>query len=123
MKQYIATALILILLAPVNMGASAWMNLSSISANTGDAEMTQMHTTDHDHAAMLSIGQEQSMTNAHDHSVQDCGFCMNCSNHCSTNALIASFKNHFELDREFATTIAGDTMSRVSLLFRPPISA
>lgn len=85
--------------------------------------MSQMHMADHDHATMLNSGQEQSMTSAHDHSLQNCDYCMSYSNHCSNTAIIASFKNSFELDRKFETAITGDTMSRVSLLFRPPINA
>jgi len=120
-KRYIVTALILALLAPLNMGASAWMNPASAAAVASNKDMSQMHMNAHDHKAMLSSGQEQAKIGTHDHSLEECDLCMNCSNHCSSTAIVASFKDRFDLDREFATGITGDTSSRVDLLFRPPI--
>lgn len=119
-QRTIVTALILLLLAPVNAGAAAWMNNSS-AAN--DAATPSMHMAGHDHQAMLDAGHQGAMDETHDHSSGDCDYCMSCSNHCASTALVSIYKDSFALNREFATTISADTLNRVYLLFRPPIRA
>jgi hypothetical protein len=123
-KRYLVTALVILMLAPLNAGAAAWMAESPSVADDGEMTMSQMVMTGHDHEAMMSSHQKQSMMDAHDHGSEDCeDYCMNCSNHCSSTALIPSSGNIFELDRKFNRTITGNTLSRAYLLFRPPISA
>jgi len=129
-KRIIIAVMLVFLVAPVNMmAAPVWMNLPSATADNTDMALSALHMPEHYHNTVLGMekdsnhDQDKAMTNAHDHDNEDCGYCMNCSNHCSTTAIISSFKDNFELAREFDTTSAGATMSRVSLLFRPPISA
>lgn len=123
-KRYIAAALVLIMLAPLNAGAAAWMAESSSVVDADEMAMTQMLKLGHDHAAMMDSSQKQSMMDAHDHGSEDCDdYCMNCSNHCSSTAIIPSSSSSFALDRKFSRTIAGNTFSRAYLLYRPPISA
>lgn len=123
-KRYIATALVLIMLAPLNAGASAWMAESASMVEADEAAMTQMLMAGHDHEEMMSPIQKQSMMDAHDHGPDDCDdYCMNCSNHCSGTAIIPSANSTFELDRKFNRTITGNTLSRAYLLYRPPIFA
>lgn len=123
-KRYIITALVLLMLAPLNAGASAWMAESSPMVETDEVAMAEMLMPGHDHGAMMGSSEKQSMMDAHDHDAEDCDdYCMNCSNHCSSTAIVPSSSNIFELDRKFNRTITGDTSSRASLLFRPPISA
>ncbi|PCI76999.1 MAG: hypothetical protein COB20_09310 [SAR86 cluster bacterium] len=123
-KRYIITALVLIVLAPLNAGAAAWMTQSPTVGDTGEMPMAQMDMAGHDHESMMSSGQKQLMMDAHDHGSDDCDdYCMNCSNHCSSTAILSSSNDIFELDREFHKTLAGDTSNRAYLLFRPPIRA
>lgn len=123
-KRYIVTALVLLMLAPVNVGAAAWMVESSSVVKPDEMAMAEMHMTGHDHAAMMDSSAKQSMMAAHDHGSQDCDdYCMNCSNHCSSTAIIPSSSSTFERDRKFNRTISGNTFSRAYLLYRPPIFA
>jgi len=123
-KRYIATALILILLAPLNAGASAWMADSSSMVDVDEMAMTQMLMMGHDHEVMMSAGQQQAMMDAHDHGPDDCDdYCMSCSNHCSSTAIIPSSSSTIEFDRRFNRTLTGGTLSRAYLLYRPPIFA
>ena len=122
-KRYVATTLVLIMLAPLNAGASAWMAESSSMVDADQMAMTQMIAMGHDHKAM-SAGQKQAMMDAHDHGPEDCDdYCMNCSNHCSSTAIIPYASNTFELDRRFNRILTGNTLSRAYLLYRPPIFA
>ena len=123
-KRYIVTALVLIMLAPLNAGASVWMAESSSVVDADEVAVAQMHMAGHDHGAMMGSGQKQAMMDAHDHGSEDCDdYCMNCSNHCFSTAIIPSSSNIFALDRKFDRTITGNTLSRAYLLYRPPISA
>jgi hypothetical protein len=118
------TALVLIMFAPLNVGASAWMAESSSVVDPDEIVMTQMFMTGHDHEAMMDSPQKQSMMDAHDHGSEDCDdYCMNCSSHCSSTAIIPSSSSPFELDRKFDRIITGNTFSRAYLLYRPPIFA
>lgn len=119
-KRYIVTVLVLLMLAPVNAGAAAWMTESAPAADA----MAQMHMAGHDHEAMMDSSAKQAMMDAHDHSSEDCDdYCMNCSNHCSSTAITPSSSSTFEVDRKFHRTHTGNTFSRAYLLYRPPISA
>ena len=123
-KRYIVTALVLLMLAPVNAGASAWMADSSSVVETEETAMVEMLMTGHDHEAMMDSSQKQTMMDGHDHGADDCDdYCMNCSNHCSSTAIIPSSNSTFELDRKFNRTITGNTLNRAYLLYRPPKSA
>lgn len=123
-KRYIVTALVLIMFAPLNVGASAWMDESSSVVDADETAMAQMHMAGHDHEAMMGSAQQQVMMDVHDHSAEDCDdYCMNCSNHCSSTAIIPTLSHVFELDRKFTRTLTGNTFSRAYLLYRPPISA
>ena len=123
-KRYIITALILVMLAPLNAGASPWMAQSSSDPGAGEMAMPQMGMAGHDHGALMSSGQQQTMMDAHDHSAEDCDdYCMNCSNHCSSTAILTSPNDTFELDRGFHKTFTVETLRRAYLLYRPPIRA
>jgi len=123
-KQTIVTVLILVLLAPLNAGASAWMSQSSSMTNDVELAMSPMHMPDHDHETMLRTAGKPSTMDTHDHSPEDCDeYCMNCVNHCSSTAISSSLIEIFELNHEFETTITSDILSRAYLLYRPPIRA
>ncbi|MBL4574185.1 MAG: hypothetical protein JKY86_14120 [Gammaproteobacteria bacterium] len=122
--RYIITALVLLMLAPVNAGASAWMVDSSSVVEAGETVTAEMHMTGHEHEANMGSSQKQSMMDAHDHGSEDCDdYCMNCSNHYSSTAITPSLSSTFETDRKFDRTITGTTLNRAYLLFRPPIPA
>ncbi|MDA0281612.1 MAG: hypothetical protein O3C29_14455 [Proteobacteria bacterium] len=123
-KRYIVTALVLLMLAPVNAGASAWMAESAPGVGPDKMAMAEMHMAGHDHKAMMDSSAKQSMMDAHDHGSEDCDdYCMNCSNHCSSTAITPSSGSTFERDRKFNRTITGNIFSRSSKLYRPPIFA
>lgn len=123
-KRYIVTVLVLLMLTPVNAGASAWMAESSSGVGADEMAMAEMHMAGHDHEAMMASPAKQSMMDAHDHGSKDCDdYCMNCSNHCSSTAITSSSNSTFERDRKFNRTITGNTFSRAYLLYRPPIFA
>jgi hypothetical protein len=104
---------------PVNAGASSWMDESSSVVKS-----EEMHMAGHDHEAMMDSEQKPSSMDAHDHGSEDCDdYCMNCSTHCTSAAIIPSSSSTFELDRKFNRSITGYTSSYAYLLYRPPISA
>ena len=114
-KRYIVSVLVLLMLTPVNAGASAWMAESSSGVGADEMAMAEMHMAGHDHEAMMD---------AHDHGSKDCNdYCMNCSNHCSSTAITPFSRSTFERDRKFNRTITGNTFSRAYLLYRPPMFA
>jgi hypothetical protein len=121
-KRYILSFLILIMLAPLNVGASAWVAQSFSAVDADETLVTQMHAVGHDHQAMTSSGQTQSMMDAHNHSAEDCDdYCMTCSNHSSSSAVTSFSNTTLELDRKFSLSSASYTLSRAYLLYRPPI--
>lgn len=123
-KRYILSLLILIMLAPLNVGASAWMAKSFSVIDADDAAITQMHVVGHDHQAMMNSGQKQSMMDAHNHSAEDCDdYCMTCSNHSYSSAITSFSNTTRELDRKFSLANVSYTLSRAYLLYRPPIRA
>lgn len=121
-KRYIVTALVFVMLAPLNVVASAWMTQSSSVIAADETAMAQEHMMGHDHEAMTSSGQKQAMMDAHEHDAEDCDdYCMNCSSHCSSTAIPTSANDIIELDQKFNKILSGETSSRSYLLFRPPI--
>ena len=78
----------------------------------------------HDHDSMMSAEHKQSMMDAHYHGAEECDdYCMNCSSHCSSTAIISSPSDAYDFDRKFGRATAVDTSSLVYLLYRPPICA
>lgn len=120
-RRLIATLLMLILIAPINAVAAASM-VVTISAEQGMTSAHQLSHAGHGGHAMHAPEQLSSMSATHDHNADDCDdYCMSCSNHCSSSAIVSSSKNTFELDREFEYPASAHTLSRAYLLFRPPI--
>lgn len=123
-KRYIVTVLVLLMLAPENVGVSAWMAESSTVVDADEIAMADMHMAGHDHEAMMDSSHKLSMVDAHEHGSEDCDdYCMNCSNHCSNTAIIPSSSSIFGPDQKFISITTGNTLSRAYLLYRPPISA
>ena len=123
-KRYIVTVLVLLMLAPENVGVSAWMAESSTVVDADEIAMADMHMAGHDHEAMMDSSHKLSMVDAHEHGSEDCDdYCINCSNHCSNTAIIPSSSSIFGPDQKFISITTGNTLSRAYLLYRPPISA
>lgn len=127
-RKQIVTLLLLLLIAPVNSVAAASMAVSVTVAHgamamekaAGDSHAMHEMTVEMAAPDMLVAHNLDS----HNHSPEDCDdYCMSCSNHCSSSAIVSSSKNSFELDREFAELTSAHTLSRAYLLFRPPIRA
>ena len=64
-KRYIVTALVLIMLAPLNAGASVWMAESSSVVDADEVAVAQMHMAGHDHGAMMGSGQKHRGIRTH----------------------------------------------------------
>jgi len=123
-KRTIISALIVVLLVPLNALATSAMSQPSMSMDGATSSMSHMQMAGHDHQAMMSSAEKLSMMDAHDHSEEDCEeYCMSCTNHCSSNAIIASTGDTFDRLREFRVSLNSHTISRTYLFFRPPIRA
>lgn len=122
--KILATALILILLAPFNGVASSAMQLGIAASPMADHAMTMDEAGSHDHSAMAGDGHLQTMMESHDHGEEDCDeYCMSCSNHCSSTAIISGSAQTFDPSARFARCTVAHVANRADLLFRPPIRA
>ena len=60
----------------------------------------------------------------HEQSEEDCEeYCMSCSNHCSSLAVVSSQPKRYGQIRLQAATTAGPTLAHAELLFRQPFRA
>lgn len=133
LQKSLAIILAVLLFAPLNSGAAAWMSMSMADSNAAITAMgVDEHTRPDHHAGAASSGnhhQSHSMHggahNEHDeHSEEDCEeHCMSCSNHCSSLAVVSSQSRRYGQVRLLAATTAGLTSAHPELLFRPPIRA
>jgi hypothetical protein len=133
LQKSLAIILAVLLFAPLNSGAAAWMSMSMADSNAATTAMgVDEHTRPDHHAGAASSGnhhQSHSMHggahNEHDeHSEEDCEeHCMSCSNHCSSLAVVSSQSRRYGQVRLLAATTAGLTSAHPELLFRPPIRA
>lgn len=123
LRKLIVTVLMLILTAPINAVASASMAISIAAYHDAMPTQQLVHGSHASHDAAIA-SQNKTKSAAHDHSDEDCDdYCMSCSNHCSSSAIVTSSKHDFELEREFEDLASAHTLSRAYLLFRPPIRA
>ena len=90
-----------------------------------DEMHNEMHNEMHQelHKQMHEEPEElQSSAHMHEHDADDCDeYCMNCSNHCSSTAIVTTSAHPFALDRKFSRAASADLSTRATLLFRPPI--
>ncbi len=142
LKNLLAHCLIVLLLLPLNATAGAAMGDafgSSDSLGNEDPAMTMAaHGVHHDvsaettlymahdaepaHAAIMQDSQQQAMMAAHEHGAEDCDeFCMNCSNHCSSTAIVTGGEHVMDLQRRYVLADREAAISFTYLLFRPPI--
>lgn len=115
----VTTILIFMLIAPLNLVAASAMQVDLASAGHS---MAMEHGDGQDHSLMHADAQMQSMMESHDHSAEDCDeYCMSCSNHCSSTAIVSGSPLIFDLTGRFARASGADLETRAYLLFRPPI--
>jgi hypothetical protein len=133
LQKSLAIILAVLLFAPLNSGAAAWMSMSMADSNAATTAMgVDEHTRPDHHAGAASSGNHHlshsmhgGAHNEHDeHSEEDCEeHCMSCSNHCSSLAVVSSQSRRYGQVRLLAATTAGLTSAHPELLFRPPIRA
>lgn len=126
MRILLNSLLIVILVFPLNAGAAAWMAMSM--DDTAHLEMAG-HSHAHALQMMPPAGIDgpvvaQSSSPHSEHNSADCEeHCASCSNHCSSTAIISSHHNLFDTDEQRVDFLAGMTLYRHEMLFRPPIFA
>lgn len=149
LQKSLAIALILLMIAPLNVGASAVMAMSMVDGGhwalaAGDhksaprvGHKSESNLKHHDEysaghqphglstAKAESHGLHANHTDAHDqHSEEDCQeYCMSCSNHCSSLAVLSSHAANFTQARVLSAASIGVSSNHSDLLLRPPISA
>lgn len=127
MYQKVLTSFLAILLvAPLNASAAAWMAMSM-----GNSEQHVQHMTisDSDLGSQSSAGHTETSAHpkfvtTHDHDASDCEeHCASCTNHCSSLGIVTSFLSLLDLELLKAGLLSGSTISRFEILLRPPILA
>lgn len=145
-QQSVAIALILLLIAPLNVDAAAWMAMPTVDGGN-HASAAADHTANplagqkpgqqverngehqslgHSKAVVHeSHGAHANHSGAHDqHSDEDCQeYCLSCSNHCSSLAVFSSHAASFTQTRVLSSASDDVSSYHSDLLFRPPISA
>lgn len=123
-QRLIASLLVVLLTAPLNASAAAWMAMSMNMADQ-HGQHTTAHEADHgSHSAANHIGDPGLTASAetHQHDAADCEeHCASCTNHCSSLGIVSSTVGVLGMENQSAGAGCGDTTSRLELLFRPPI--
>jgi hypothetical protein len=125
-KKVLTSFLVIILVAPLNVGAAAWMAMSM-----GNSEQHVQHMTSPggDHSAQVGAANIDSsdLTQSsimHEHDASDCEeHCASCTNHCSSLGIVTSSSGLFDPELHVTGVFSGTVSSRLELLFRPPILA
>lgn len=118
--------LVMLLVAPLNTSAAAWM---AMSMSNSEQHVQHMTMPDSDHSLHMSVTRGESpahsqVSQAHEHDASDCEeHCASCTNHCSSLGIVTSTMGPFNLENHRLGAIPGTTFNRSDLLFRPPILA
>ena len=124
-QKILISLLIMLLVAPLNTSAAAWMAMSMSNSE----QHVQHMTMPDDHGLHMSATRGESSdhshaSQAHAHDASDCEeHCASCTNHCSSLGIVTSSSGPFDPGHQFAGTVPGPTSNRSELLFRPPILA
>lgn len=96
-----------------------------VNGKVHDEMHKEMHGEMHNelHEQMHEETEEsQSSGHVYEHDSDDCDeYCMNCSNHCSSTAIVTTAAHPFMLNRKFSRAASANLSTRATLLFRPPI--
>ena len=126
LQKSLSIVLTILLLAPLNSGAAAWMamSMSDSDLSVSTAQAHQHHDSHMNHGLQQHGDDHAHSMHGEDHNADDCEeHCMSCSNHCSSLALVSNHYSAFNQVR-LQTTVAGGLVSNHSdLLYRPPIRA
>ena len=120
LKNTLVSLLIVLLAAPLDAGAAAWM---AMSMDQPDQPAMTMQDGSVHRMAMAEAVDSAAAPLAHDHDEVDCEeHCLSCHNHCSSAAIVSSSQDSLvpaHLHTGFRSAAA---LNRIDLLFRPPIS-
>ena len=120
--RLLSVFLMLLVLVPPGAGLSVAQDMPPAMAVLHDRPASHPeHAAD---ASIQATHHAHAMMTAHDHGAAECDdYCMNCSSHCYTTAIVSS-GNSFPVSASPSARLeSGDTTDRAYLLFRPPIRA
>ena len=134
-QNFIISLLILLVAAPLDTAATAWMvtgmgAVTHVNAQVVDLDDlgdinekdSSMAQSSHHHEGGYALNTSKTATDSHHDDAEICDdHCMNCSTHCFSSALVTASSDFLGTEKHFASTFTGDTSDRAYLLFRPPI--
>jgi len=107
---------------------SGLYGMSAVASAAPSADAASMQVSEpaagHPLHAVEMSSPGHAMMAAHDHDAAECDeYCMNCSSHCYTTAIVSSGSSSPHSASLSTGLESGDTADRAYLLFRPPIRA